>query len=193
MKINLTWFRFQSRWWLAAVVLVGLAVWSREAQVGGFGWPEASRHAMDGAFLLDLIGAHPVGHLGEWSRNYFTCYPCLGILDSDPPFFAAVEALFYAVLDVSVFTARSCVIFFTLAGTLAMYWVARQLFDRAAGILAAGLWASLPATVLWSREVMLEVPTTAMILLCAGCYLRYQSTRSLVWLILTLMGRWAEK
>jgi hypothetical protein len=80
------------------------------------------------------------------------------------------------------------VLFFAAGGLLAMYWVARQLFDRTAGILAAGLWASLPGTVLWSRQVMLEVPTTTMILVTCGCYLQYRSNRSIFWLVMTAIG-----
>jgi hypothetical protein len=180
-----TWFKFESRWWLAVIAFAALVVWSRQIHQGGFTWSDAPIHAMDGVFLLDASKASPAGQFQDWADAYYLRYPCLGLVVLYPPFFAAVEAVFYAFCGVSAVTARACVIFFGLGGLLAMYWVARQLFDHRGGILAAGLWASLPTTVLWARDVMLEIPTAAMLLACLGAYLQYQSGRSRRWLILT--------
>ncbi len=170
------------------MVAAGVVVWSRQILVGGFSWSDAPVHAVDGVFALDLVREISFGHLGQWVQNYYVRYPCLGIVVFYPPFFAGVEAVFFALLGVSVFAARVSVIFFGAAGVLAMYWVARQLFDHTGGILAAGLWATLPATVLWSRQVMLEVPMTSMILICCGCYLQYRSSKKIGWLVLTAVS-----
>ncbi len=188
MKDYRNWFRFESWWWLVAIVAISLLVWSRQIHVGGFSWSDAPLHAMDGVFVLDLAKAAPIGHLKGWMQDYYARYPSLGMIVFYPPFFATVEATFYAIFGISVLTARLSVLFFAVGGLLAMYWVARQLFDRTAGLLAAGLWASLPGTVLWSRQVMLEVPTTAMLLATCGCYLQYKTSRSVTWLVLTAVG-----
>lgn len=167
------------------VAFGALVVWSREIWVGGFGWSDAPRHALDGAFLLDAARAMPVGHFGEWAREYAARYPTLGIFGLYPPFFAGVEAVFYAALGVSVLASRLTVAAFGLGGLLAMYWVGRQLFDYRAGILAAGLWGTLPTTVLWAREAVLEVPAVTMLLVCLGGYLQYRSTGRRGWLAVT--------
>ncbi|MFA5865864.1 MAG: glycosyltransferase family 39 protein [Phycisphaerae bacterium] len=184
-KNDHNWFRFESGWWIIVILVAGLAVWSRQIYVGGFSGSDEAVYAMDGVFVFDFVKAHPAGAGREWAQNYFSRYPCLGIIVSYPPVFAMVEAFFYAIAGVSVLAARMSVLFFATAGVLAMYWVGRQLYDHASGVLAAGLWASLPSTVLWSRQVMLEVPATAMLLICCGCYLKYKSSRSILWLALT--------
>jgi len=188
-KINMKnlrdWFRFQSSWWLAPLVLAAVLVWSRQIGAGGFSWSDAPMHALDGAFLLDLVREFPAGNVGAWSREYFARYPNLGLVVFYPPLFAGVEAIFFAILGVSAWAARVCVVFFAVGGLLAVYWIGRQWFDHTGGLFAAGLWAGLPTTVLWSRDVALEVPAAAMLAGCAGCYLRYKQQRTTVWLVLT--------
>jgi len=188
MKQYKNWFQFENRCWLVVILVISLVVWSRQIHIGGFSWSDAPLHAMDGVFVGDVFHAISQGHLQSWAKNYYLRYPCLGIVVFYPPLFALVEAIFFGLFGISVITARLTVIFFGLGGILAIYWVARQLFDRTAAIFTAGLWASLPATVLWSRQVMLEVPTTAMILATCGCYLQYKSNKSILFLVLTAVG-----
>jgi hypothetical protein len=177
-------FELQSPWWLPAIAILCLVVWTRQINLGGLSWSDAPQHALDGAFILDAIRAMP-SHISQWAQDYYLRYPNLGIVTFYPPFFAGVEAAFYALLGVTVLAARFCVVAFALAALLAMYWVVRQLFDRTTGLIAAALWATLPTTILWSRQVMLEVPTVAMILIALGCYLKYRSSNSILWLALT--------
>jgi hypothetical protein len=179
-------FKLESRWWLALLAVVSVIIWTRQIHLGGLSWSDAPQHALDGAFIFDLIRTMPA-HLTQWAQEYYLRYPNLGIVTFYPPFFAAVEAISYALLGVSILAARLCVVAFALAGLFAMYWVTRQLFDRTTALIAAGLWASLPTTVLWSRQVMLEVPTVAILLICMGCYLKYRSTNSLTWLTFTAL------
>ena len=180
-------FELRSPWWLPVLALLCLIVWTRQIHLGGLSWSDAPQHALDGAFILDLVRDMPA-HLNQWAQEYYLRYPNLGIVTFYPPFFAAVEAVFYSILGVSILTARLCVVAFALTGLIAMYWVTRQLFDRTTALIAAGLWATLPTTVLWSRQVMLEVPTVAMLLICLGCYLKYRSTNSILWLSLTTVS-----
>jgi hypothetical protein len=178
------WFKLEAWVWLPLLAIFCLLVWCRQINLGGFSWSDASIHAMDGVFILDIVRDLPT-RLHDWAEQYYLRYPCLGIVTFYPPFFAGVEAIFYAIFGVSVLTARLCVVAFALTGFFAMYWIGKQLLDKTAGLLAAGLWATLPMTVLWSRQVMLEVPTVTMLLLCFGCYLKYRASKTLPWIIAT--------
>lgn len=67
---------------------------------GAFSWPDSPRHALNGAFILDLIRDAPLNDPSGYAYNYYSQYPALTILFY-PPFFYFVLAIFYAVLGVS--------------------------------------------------------------------------------------------
>jgi len=168
--------------WLAIVILAGVIVWTRHITVGGFGWSDAPLHAMDGVIIHDLIRDFPDQPLQSWAIHYYAKLPCLGLVVYYPPLFAVVEAGMFLVFGISAAVARMTVVVFGLVGLFAMYWIARQILDRHAAVFTAALWASLPATVLWSRQVMLEVPAMALVMVCCGLYLKFRSTRRAGWL-----------
>jgi len=173
--------RIDSRYWLVPILLAGVVVWSKQITIGGTSWSDAPLHVMDGVFLRDLLVHWRGGSLQVWAVQYYAKFPCLGLVVYYPPFFAIVEAVMFLIFGVSVIIARTTVILFAVLGLVCCYWVARQLLDRDAAVFATAIWASLPSTVLWARQVMLEVPTTAMILLCCGLYLKFRSKRRQVW------------
>jgi len=174
--------RIDRRVWLALLILVGAVVWSKDLGVGGLGWSDAPLHAMDGVLIHDLIKDMPDQPLSQWVMHYYGKFPCLGLIVYYPPFFAVIEAAMFLIFGISAAVARLTVVFFALGALVAIYWAARQLLDRDAAIFAAAVWASMPSTVLWSRQVMLEIPTVAMIALCCGLYLKFRSTKHVGWL-----------
>src|SRR6185437_4221301 len=76
-----------------------------------FFWSDAPRHALNGAFVLDLLRDHPLQNLSVWAMAYCARYPALTILFY-PPFFYGVEAAFFAVFGVSHASAQLAVWFF---------------------------------------------------------------------------------
>ncbi|HYS45068.1 MAG TPA: hypothetical protein VEM35_01440, partial [Rhizomicrobium sp.] len=40
-----------------------------------FSYPDAPRHALNGAFLLDFIRDHPFGNPAAYAMNYYVQYP----------------------------------------------------------------------------------------------------------------------
>lgn len=174
--------RIDRRYWLLPLVLAASVVWCKQITVGGLGWSDAPLHAMDGVFIHDLVRHFPGGSPQAWAESYFAKYPCLGLIVYYPPVFAVVEAAMFAVFGISAAVARLTVVLFALAALLALYWVARQLLDRDSAVFAAAVWAAFPSTVLWSRQVMLEVPAVALVLVCCGLYLKFRSTRRMGWL-----------
>jgi hypothetical protein len=171
-----------SRYWLVPLVLAGLIVWSKQITAGGFGGQENARCAMDGVFLHDLITHWPTGSIREWACQYYTKFPCLGLVVYNPPFFGVVEAAAFLIFGISATVARGVVVGFGLVGLISLYWVTRQLMDRDSAIAAAAIWAGSASTVVWSRQVALPVPAAAMMLLCCGCYLAFRGNRKNSWL-----------
>lgn len=190
-----------SRYWLIPLTLAAVVIWGPQITQGGFGWSDAPLHVMDGVFLRDMLVHWRGGEsLHDWACQYYARYPTLGLIVYYPPFFAVVEAIMFLIFGISAVVARATVILFALVALFACYWVARQLLDQDSAIFAAAIWAALPSTVLWSRQVMLEAPTVAMILLSCGLYLKFRANRQNVrwlaaaaalWVLAVLTKQWA--
>ncbi len=168
-------------WGTLAGPVAGVAVaWVAGALVcltGNFGsdfwWPDAPRHAMDGVFILDFVRAIPWGgNPYEYAVEYYARYPCLGLVHY-PPVFAAVEAVVFAALGISVESARVAVALFGGLAASFAYALGRRLLGRFGGIVAALLVVTAPELALWGREVMLEVPVVAMMLGASYFLIRY--------------------
>ncbi|OYV35282.1 MAG: hypothetical protein B7Z80_18815, partial [Rhodospirillales bacterium 20-64-7] len=88
--------------WVAVLILLAASIGLfLTAPTGGdFSWSDAPRHALNGAFLMDMVRDHPWRDPAGWAMQYYIRYPSLTILFY-PPFFYAVEAAFYAVMGVS--------------------------------------------------------------------------------------------
>ena len=67
---------------------------------GDIWWSDASRNALNGAFVLDFLREAPFHHPLEFAYDYYRQWPALTILFY-PPLFYVVLAAVYAVLGVS--------------------------------------------------------------------------------------------
>ena len=63
---------------------------------GDFSWSDAPRHALNGAFIMDLVHDHPAA----WAVDFYIRYRAVTILFY-PRFFYIFEAAFYAIFSVS--------------------------------------------------------------------------------------------
>jgi hypothetical protein len=166
------------RWELIALGLVLIAtaaVLGKDLTVGGFRYGDSAAHALDGVLILDWLRAGP----SEWrdplgfAEAQYGHYPALGIGQHYPPGFAMVEAAFFAVFGVSIFTARLCVLSFGLAASLATYAYVRRFADRGTAGLAAVALMTTPASAWWGRQTMLEVPTLAVLAVATAAFAAY--------------------
>jgi hypothetical protein len=139
----------------------------RNITVGDFWWSDASRHAMDGVFIYDLVRDGRWNDWREYAYRYYAQYPALGFAFY-PPFFAVVEALFFAVFGISAFAARLTVLAFAFVGITLWYQWMQKLAGGVVAFVSAIILITSPTVVLWAREVMLEMPATA--LLIASCF-----------------------
>lgn len=165
------------RWGEVAVVclLAAAAVWLCLSGNWGseFWWNDAARHAMDGVFFLDLVRDLPESlAVKQYAVEYYARYPCLGLIHY-PPVFPVVEALFFALLGVSVETARITVAAFAVGGVVFGYLLGRRFLGRWGAALFVLFFITAPGVVFWSRDVMLETPMLAMMLASSYYFVRY--------------------
>jgi hypothetical protein len=152
---------------LATILLLGKAL-----SFGEFWWPDESRHAMDGAYILDLLKDRPFANLYEYTVHYFVRYPALG-LTWYPPFFAFIESFFFATLGISEASARVSVLVFCMFGMAYWYVWIKIIWGSRVAFFSGLLFITNPIVLLWSRSVMLETPATALIILSVLCFDHY--------------------
>ncbi len=146
------------------------------------GWWDASRHAMDGAFYLDLLRDGGWLDPFAYAQRYYARYPAIAPA-MYPPLFALVEGLMYGLLGIAPWVARVTVTLFLLAGALGLVRLAGDLGGRLMGAAAGLLFLGMPLVVEWSRYVMLE-PAAIALSVWSLVYLRRfivgEATRDLV-------------
>lgn len=150
---------------------LSLVYWS-SLSTGEFWWTDESRHAMDGVFFLDMGRDLPWRAPYEYALQYFGQYPALA-LNWYPPFFAWIEAIFFALFGISETTARLAIFSFALVSAVAWYALVKQTWGRVAAVLSFLLFFFMPGVLLWTRSVMLEVPAVAMVVLSVLAFDRY--------------------
>jgi hypothetical protein len=130
---------------------------------------DSAHHLVDGYFFRDLIVDHPTSHLEAYALGYYKQYPAMGFIFW-PPFFSFVLGLFCMVGGTHVLTARVCLLFFGVVFSWAFYAILRRRFS---------IWLSFSATIAaivmpglaWDfNQIMLEMPTLAMMCLAVLAY-----------------------
>ncbi len=156
----------------AAVVCILLLVGflsSRSLHVSDFGLDDSARHVMDGYFFYDLVHDHPAHGLGPYTLHYFRQYPSIGFVFW-PPLFAAVLGAFCLVGGPHVLTARACMMFFGAVFGVSFYALLRRRFPVLLSFAATAAAMTVPG-IGWSFEdIMLELPTLAMMCLATLAY-----------------------
>ncbi|HTJ65271.1 MAG TPA: glycosyltransferase family 39 protein [Alphaproteobacteria bacterium] len=148
---------------------------------GDFWWQDAPRHALNGAFVKDLLAAHPFHDPVGWAVDYYVKYPALTVMFY-PPLFYFAEAAVYAVLGVSHFAAQFTVTAFYLLLAISSYRLARYFLPRWSALGVALLLIGAPELAFWGRQVMLDVPGYSLIVssvLCLVAYLTKGRPRSI--------------
>jgi 4-amino-4-deoxy-L-arabinose transferase-like glycosyltransferase len=129
---------------------------------GDFWWGDAPRHALNGAFIMDFVSAHPWRDPAGWAIHYYLMRPALTILFY-PPLFYVVEAVSYALFGVSNFVAQATVAAFAVLLAVATYGLSRLILPRWSAVGAALLAVGTPEVAFWGRQVMLDIPAYALI------------------------------
>jgi 4-amino-4-deoxy-L-arabinose transferase-like glycosyltransferase len=137
---------------------------------GRFDYPiDAPRHALNGAFVYDLIRTGNLIHPFKYGTQYYRSYPALSI-PYHPPLFPAIESLFYAAFGVNRLAAALAVALAAGVCVLLFY----QLVYHSHGLpwlaaAAALTFITLPISHSLATDVMLEFPALAFALGALYC------------------------
>jgi 4-amino-4-deoxy-L-arabinose transferase-like glycosyltransferase len=162
----------QDRLCIAVLGLICGALYLLLPRAGDIWWMDASRHALNGAFVLDLVKTMPIHHPSAFAFDYYRQWPALTILFYPPLFYAAL-ALSYAVFGVSEASALIPELFALFALGWGAYRLARTWLDEPASLAVAVLTIGAPEVCFWGRQVMLDVPAYALVMWAAVCHLRF--------------------
>ncbi|KEZ77877.1 ArnT family glycosyltransferase [Salinisphaera hydrothermalis] len=171
--------------WVACAALVVLVlilfVWAPTNYA--FYYSDAPRHALNGAFILDLVKAFPIHDPVQWAYNYYAQYPALTILFY-PPLYPAVLAVAYAILGVSQASAVVVNALFYTALLIGSYRLACRYVDRIPAFFVAFLIGAAPEMAFWGRQIMTDVPATAAAVWAMELLLAYAVShdRRVLWL-----------
>lgn len=161
-------------------LLIAVVFWPLSLDYA-FYYSDAPRHALNGAFILDLLTDMPLHDPVQWAYDYYAQYPALTILFY-PPLYPAVLALAYALLGVSQLSAVIVDALFLWALAIGVMHLARRATGPTAAIAAGALAVVAPEIVFWSRQIMTDVPAVAVATWSAVLLLRYIETDRSRWL-----------
>ena len=158
---------------------------------------DAARHAMNGAFIHDLLRSGQILHPIEYGKYYYGRLPALS-MPFHPPLFPAIEAFFYGVFGVNLLAARLAV---ALATALCVILLYRLILATHRSHLLASV--SIVTFFFWkycqivSSDVMLEFPALAFALGALYC-LRdldkgYSLRRGLLFALLAGAAVWTKQ
>jgi uncharacterized membrane protein len=148
--------------YLLLLLALALVVFLRELRLGELHFNnDETRHAMTGVFFHDLIKDAPWRDLDGYTWHYYARYPALGII-AWPPFFYAVEALFYFALGITPVAGRLAIILFSLIGLIFWYKLVRRMYGTRIAFFGSLLFVTNPYILLYSKVIMLEIPSLAL-------------------------------
>ena len=158
---------------------------------------DAARHAMNGAFLYDMVR---LGHLTQptvYAKEYYGHFPALS-LPFHPPGFPAIEAVFFAIFGVKVLSSRLAVALAVGICAFLLYQLIRATWGNdvlAACVTVATLSTWLSGYV--STDVMLEFPALAFALAALLCLRNldrvYTMRRALLFAFFAAAAVWTKQ
>jgi hypothetical protein len=130
------------------------------------------RYLMNGAFFYDLIRdlafKDPLGY----AYRYYARYPALS-LGHHPLLLGLAEVPFYSVFGISVFSGRLTIVFFQLLAAIFLFLLVKSVYDETIAFFSSLLFVTTPYIVEFSRIVMSEIPTLALLITAAYFFYQY--------------------
>jgi hypothetical protein len=124
---------------------------------------DSNRHVMTSIFFRDFITDGEFADPKGYAEHYFEQYPALGLLVW-PPLFHGVCGVLMLIFGTSAEVARWLVLLSFVVSCLCVYRLARRVLDddRASAVMI--LYSIAPLIFDFSRDVMLEIPALALVL-----------------------------
>src|SRR5271157_1036003 len=143
------------------LALVVVVTSMRGLEPVGFKCPDAARHAMNGAFIYDLVRTGNFAHPITYGKQFYSRFPAIS-LPFHPPLFPAIEALFYAAFGVNFFAARLPVALATGVCALLLYRLVNRSHQSVWLAIAATMtFITMSTSQMVATDVMLEFPSLA--------------------------------
>jgi 4-amino-4-deoxy-L-arabinose transferase-like glycosyltransferase len=160
------------RTYFLILLAIALGMYFGLPRRGDIDWPDASRHALNGAFVLDFIQQLPWRHPIEFAYDYYRQWPALTILFY-PPFFYGILAAVYAVFGVSEASALLTELAFLFLLAWGAFRLSRHWLDPPPALAVALLLIGAPELAFWGRQIMLDVPAYAFLVWAAVFLVRH--------------------
>jgi 4-amino-4-deoxy-L-arabinose transferase-like glycosyltransferase len=158
---------------------------------------DAARHAMNGAFLYDLVHSGHLWHPLAYAQEYYGRFPALS-LPFHPPAFPAIEAVFFAFFGVHLLAARFAVALCVAISAALLYRLVQSTTEN--DLLAACVTASTFSTWtarLVATDVMLEFPSLVFTLGALYCLRNlprgFTTRRAILYGILGAAALWTKQ
>jgi hypothetical protein len=172
---------------IAVLAAVVAGLYSLLPKQGDIWWMDASRHALNGAFVLDFLHELPLRHPLEFAYDYYRQYPALTI-GFYPPLFSVILAGFYALFGVSERVALLCELTFLLLFAWGAYRLSRHWLTSGPALAVALLMIGAPELLYWGRQIMLDIPAYAFLIWAADSYVRYLKGTGNYWLYFAVLS-----
>jgi 4-amino-4-deoxy-L-arabinose transferase-like glycosyltransferase len=129
---------------------------------------DSAHHLMDGYFFHDAFRDHPTS--AGYVIQYYKQYPALGF-GYWPPLFPLSLGLLTSVAGDHVLVGRACMLLWGVAFTLAFYFLLRRQLPSWLSFCAAISCITVPGMIWSFNEIMLELPTLAVMCIALLLYL----------------------
>ena len=142
---------------------------------------DSNRHVVTSIFFRDFIADGQFADPKSYAEQYFEQYPALGLLVW-PPMFHGVCGVAMLAFGTSVTVARLLILLSFIVSCWCVRRMARRVLnaDQSAAVMI--VYSVLPIIFDYSRDVMLEIPALALVMLSADqfdLWLRDMNRRSL--------------
>ena len=153
-------------------------------------FPDAARHALNGALLHDMVRDGEYARPVEYVYRYYSRLPAIS-LPYHPPLFPAMEAVAFALFGVSHEMARIVVALTVfLSALLFCQLVLESHGSRTVAVVAAGVFLSIPHAQWLGQDVMLEFPSLMFVFAALLCLRRTAERPSswFLWLLFVVLS-----
>ena len=169
---------------IAVISGLAIALFLTTPTDGDFWWFDASRHAMNGVFLRDLLLEGGLLHPIRFATEYYQQYPAINI-GFYPPFMYLSSVPFLTIFGASHAVSQAVVTLYALAAGVMVYLICQQSMDKISALATALAVMTIPEMALWARQVQLDVPAVALLLATAWSLIRYLQSGRSRWLLAT--------
>ncbi|HEX9171785.1 MAG TPA: glycosyltransferase family 39 protein [Telluria sp.] len=175
--------------WLALVPVAALTFFYflTAPTDGNFWWYDASRHAMNGVFLHDLLVEGGLLHPIRFATEYYQQYPAVNI-GFYPPFFYMSSVPVLLLFGATHAVSQSVVALYAF-GLGALTWlISRRAMDGFSASITAVAVLALAPVALWSRQVQLDVPALTVYFYTAYALIRHLESGHQGWLFAAMVA-----